>query len=71
MNFGKALKAIRKDEVVARKGWNGKGQFIGLETPSSGDLIDFPYIYICTVKCVYMPWVASQTDILADDWEIV
>lgn len=30
-----------------------------------------PYLMMCTVDGEFVPWVASQTDLLADDWEVV
>ena len=32
MDFGKAIDAIKKGEKAARKGWNGKNQYIQLAT---------------------------------------
>lgn len=64
---------------VRRRGWNGKGIFIKLQVPDEHSKMTSPYIYIDTTglrsnnpdaprSCV--PWLASQTDMLAEDWEI-
>jgi len=77
MNFGQALEALKCGAKVARSGWNGKGIFIELQTPDTNSKMTSPYIYIDTTglqtdntaapkSCV--PWLASQTDMLAEDW---
>ena len=79
-DFGWALNALRKGKAVARKGWNGKGIYIKLQTPDVNSKMTLPYIYIVTNGLVTdnpnapkgtVPWLASQTDMLAEDWEIV
>jgi len=85
MDFSDALKLLRKGEKVARSGWNGKGMFIYLVPAGDyfpttsvakayfgGRLVPYqPYIAMKTVNGTVVPWLASQTDLLADDWEIV
>ena len=65
---------IQSLEIVGktayREGWNGKGQFITLQTPDENSKMSLPYIYITTVDGKRVPWLASQTDILAKDWII-
>ena len=82
MNFGQAIEALKEGKRVARKGWNGKGMFllyvssenwgiigkIGLGIPK-GNLLEF--IGMKTADNKFVPWLASQTDILSEDWEIV
>ena len=61
MDFGQALWNLKNGNKVRRKGWNGKGIFIdstGLQT----DNINAPKNRV--------PWFASQTDMLSDDWEV-
>lgn len=78
MDFGSAIENLKAGERVARAGWNGKGMWIELCTPP-GDFTDEmgqtygrrPYIYMKTADDMLVPWVASQTDILADDWMLV
>lgn len=80
MDFGEALKALKMGSAVARKGWNGKGIYIELQRPDEHSKMTLPYIYIVTTKLQsdnpaaprgVVPWLASQTDMLAEDWNIV
>lgn len=68
-NFGQALKYLKLGGCVAREGWNGKGQFIQLQIPDEHSKMNLPYIYISTVQKDLVPWLASQTDLLAEDWK--
>lgn len=79
-NFGEAIEALKKGLKVARKGWNGKGIFIELQVPDENSKMSSPYIYIDTTGLQtdnsdapksLVPWLASQTDMLADDWVII
>jgi hypothetical protein len=70
-DFGWALAALRNGFAVARRGWNGKGQYLKLQRPDAHSKMTLPYIYIRTVQGDLVPWLASQTDMLAEDWEIV
>jgi len=78
--FGVAIQAMKNGAKVARAGWNGKGIFIQIQFPDEHSKMSSPYIYIDTTGLdtdnekapkVLVPWLASQTDMLADDWEIV
>ena len=80
MNFGLAIEAMKKGFRVARKGWNGKGIYLELQVPDEHSKMTLPYIYIVTSGLVTdnphapkgcVPWLASQTDMLSDDWYIV
>jgi hypothetical protein len=55
----------------SRRGWNGPGQFIELQVPDEHSKMTRPYIFITTVQGDRVPWLASQTDMLASDWYIV
>ena len=81
MDFSEALKSIKEGKQVARKGWNGKDMFIyyvpantykaqtDVARKTFGD--DVPYLAYIAMKTVdgsVVPWLASQTDLLADDW---
>lgn len=68
MDFGEALKALRAGATVTREGWNGKGQFLKLQVPDQYSKMTLPYIYITTVQGDRVPWFASQTDLLSEDW---
>ena len=71
MEIGAAIAEMRKGNRVTRKGWNGARQFLKLEVPDKYSKMTLPYIYIVTVQGHYVPWLASQTDLLADDWEML
>lgn len=71
MNFGGALEALKAGEHVTRTGWNGKGMYLALQTPDEHSKMKRPYIYIVPDADHVIPWVASQADIFAEDWEIV
>lgn len=68
MDFSEALKLVRSGCSITREGWNGKGQFIQLQVPDPNSKMGLPYLYITTVDSKRVPWLASQTDLLADDW---
>ena len=70
MDFGEALDELRDEGNVTRAGWNGKDQYLSLYMPEDDQLMTLPYIYITTVSGDRVPWHASQTDVLADDWEV-
>lgn len=80
MDFGAAIAALKSGQRVARKGWNGKGIFIELQRPDAHSKMTSPYIFIDTTGLQTtnpdapksrVPWLASQTDMLAEDWETV
>jgi hypothetical protein len=78
MKIGNALEAVERGERIARHGWNGKGMWILMQRPDENSKMSLPYLYIEYPKGhpAYpngsrVPWLASQTDILADDWIIV
>ena len=68
MNFGQALKILKKGGKVSRQGWNGKGMWLMLQRPDKHSKMTLPYIYMKTVTNDLVPWLASQTDMLAEDW---
>ncbi len=68
MSFGDAIAELKKGYQATRHGWNGKNMTIQLQNPDSGSKMSLPYIYMTTVTGDRVPWLASQTDILADDW---
>lgn len=77
MNFGEAIEALKSGERVTRTGWNGKGMSLHLEDWIEGELrfADRKYepcIVMHTADNRYQPgWLATQADMLAEDWEIV
>ena len=80
MDFGSAIKLLKEGKRVQRNGWNGKGIYIEMQKPDEHSKMTLPYIYIVTNGLVtnnpdapkgVVPWLASQTDMLAEDWKIV
>lgn len=67
-DFGKALDKLRAGFHVRRCGWNGANMKLGMQHPDRFSSNTLPYIWIRTVHGDRVPWVASQTDILAHDW---
>ena len=83
MDFSKALEAVKQGSKVAREGWNGKNMFIFL-VPGSTFTVNRPpllgiypegteinyhaHVDMRTADGQIVPWLASQTDLLADDW---
>lgn len=68
-SIGTVISMLRDGKKVAREGWNGKGQYLELQVPDEHSKMSLPYIYITTVDGNRVPWIASQTDILAEDWK--
>ena len=84
LSFGHAIVALKAGRRVARAGWNGKGMWLRFVEPYShlkmtDSQIDpvtsgatlLPWIGMKTANNAFVPWLASQTDVLADDWQIV
>jgi hypothetical protein len=67
--IGWAVKEMQNGERVARSGWNGKGMWLALQTPDKGSGMTLPFIYMKTAQDDLVPWLCSQTDLLATDWE--
>lgn len=85
MTFGLAIEALKARKSVTRSGWSGKGMFLFLIQGSNdiaklhgygfGEVLGEPTfrdaIFMRTVDNQLVPWTASQTDVLAEDWIIV
>lgn len=83
MNFGLALEELKKGNKVKRSGWNGKDQYIELAERvsyinSKGELINEGHLNIGNkviafigTSGVQLGWLASQADILAEDWQVI
>ena len=81
--FDDAIRYLKRGLKVARKGWNGKNQYIQLasdisyRTPDNvvvnceHDAIGNKAIAFIGTSGVQMGWLASQADMLAEDWVIV
>lgn len=86
MDFGQALQQLKLGKKVARSGWNGKNMFLFLVAGSTFKVNRHPllgiypdgteinyrsHIDMRTADGEIVPWVASQSDILSDDWEVI
>lgn len=85
-DFGQAIKHMKDGKKVARIGWNGKGMFVFLVSGSTfkvnrppllgiyeeGTEINYqPHVDMKTADGTIVPWLCSQSDMLAEDWEVV
>lgn len=66
-DFGEAISRMKDGRHVTRDGWYGK-HAIALQKPDENSKNTLPYIFILPEKGGRVPWLASQTDMLADDW---
>jgi hypothetical protein len=78
MNFGQAIEALKSGKRVSREGWNGKGMWLEMRRPDEHSKMTLPYVYIeypvghpAYPQGSKVPWLASQTDMLSEDWQIV
>lgn len=83
MEFGKAIQLLKEGKKVQRQGWNGKNQYIELATNISyknanGEIINVDHnqmgnkaIAFVGTSGVQLGWLASQADMLSDDWKLV
>lgn len=83
MSFGLAIEAAKKGKKIARAGWNGKNQHVELASAISytsplGEVVNADHdaignqaLAFVGTSGVQMGWLASQADMLADDWMIV
>jgi hypothetical protein len=70
-DFGEAITALKQGRKVCREGWNGRGMWLALQRPDAGSKMSLPYIYMKTVTGDLVPWLASQTDVLSEDWIVL
>lgn len=80
ISFSSALDFIKSGIRMARHGWNGGKMFLELQTPDAMSKMTLPYLYLTQMADVVtdntstptvvfrVPWLASQTDLLATDW---
>ena len=81
--FGTAIEMLKNGESVARKGWNGKNQFVELATcisykGNAGEIVNCHHnnignkaLAFVGTSGVQLGWLASQADMLAEDWYVV
>lgn len=67
-SFGKALELLKEGRKVARNGWNGKGMWIEMQRPDAWSKMTLPYLYLNYPNGNRVPWLASQTDLICEDW---
>lgn len=70
-DFSSALDELKKGKKISRLGWNWKDMYLKLQTPDEHSFMTLPYIYIAIWIATRVPWLASQSDLLAEDWEII
>ena len=82
MTFSKALEALKQGKKITRTGWNGKNMWLRYYDPYSDQEFPVqeiepcegtlsPWIAMKTVDNCFVPWLASQTDLLLNDWVIL
>ena len=83
MNFGEAIVAVKNGKRIQREGWNGKNQYVELATAisyknASGDIVNVEHdaignkaLAFVGTSGVQLGWLASQADMLAEDWKEV
>jgi hypothetical protein len=67
--IGWAVKQLQHGDRVRRSGWNGKGMWLELQKPDENSKMTLPYVFMFTTQGDLVPWLCSQTDLLANDWE--
>lgn len=67
-DFGEAVRRLKQGQRVSRAGWNGKGMWLELQRPDAHSKMTLPYVYLRTAQGDLVPWVASQPDVLGEDW---
>lgn len=86
MNFEQALSAVKQGQRAARAGWNGKDMFIFLVPgsifkvnrapllgiyPEGTEINYHGHVDMKTANGQIVPWLCSQTDLLAEDWQVL
>lgn len=85
MTFGQAIESVKEGAMLTRKGWNGKGQYIflirGADMQSVlgygyGEFQREPTVVSALAihtssNHIQIGWLASQADMLANDWEVI
>jgi hypothetical protein len=67
--IGWAVKQLWNGDRVRRSGWNAKG-WLELQKPDENSRMTQPYVFMFTAQRDLVPWVCSQADLLAIDWEL-
>ena len=69
-DIGWAVRQLQAGKMVYRTGWNGQGLFLTLMEPDETTDVTLPYVVLFTAQNETVPWLCSQTDLLAEDWEV-
>lgn len=69
--IGQAVKEMHDGRKVARSGWNGRNMYLELQVPDAHSKMTLPYVYMRTAQGDLVPWLCSQTDLLAVDWDVL
>jgi hypothetical protein len=82
MNFGEAIIAVKEGKKIQREGWNGKNQYVELATcisykNANGEVVNVEHnaignnaLAFVGTSGVQLGWLASQADMLANDWNV-
>ena len=68
MTFSEALDQVKQGNAIQRIGWNGKGLQVHAQFPDENNKMTVPFLYIEYPDGLRCPWLASQTDIMSEDW---
>jgi len=77
LTFGDAIHFLKAGKRVARHGWNGKGMWLEMQRPDEHSKMTLPYLYLSypndsvNTPGARVPWLASQTDTLTEDWVVL
>lgn len=73
LSYSQALDALRTSpgKFIRRDGWNGKDLKVKIQYPDEFSKMTLPYLYIEYPDGKRCPWLASQTDMLTDDWAVL
>jgi hypothetical protein len=68
MHIGEVVDGLIRGKRYARGGWNGKEMSIELQVPDAHSKMTQPYVFINAKGGSRVPWLCSQSDLLATDW---
>ena len=71
MDYSDALINLKAGNRMSRSGWNGRGMWIAAQYPDAHSKMTEPYLYMKTAQGGLIPWLCSQADAFAEDWEVV
>lgn len=70
LTIGEAVEKLKQGKKMTRAGWNGKDMYLELQKPDETSKMTLPYVYMRTAQGDLVPWLCSQTDLLATDWVV-